>query len=259
MKFSVLTLFPELIEGFCGQGLLGTAREKNLVQIECVNPRTFTSDVHGTVDDRAFGGGDGMVMKPEPLAAAVESLEKPVRVVVLSPSGRVWDQSVAREWALSGGHVALVCGRYAGIDQRFVEKYAEEEISLGNFVLNGGELAALSIVESVTRLLPGALGNSVSAACDSFSDGRLEAPQFTRPREWSGMPVPSPLLSGNHAEIEKFLRAAGLVQTALRRPDWTQSATELKEAAGLLLKLPDAELSALGVERESVKKFSVSP
>src|SRR5262249_25870175 len=162
----------------------------NIVQVECVNPRTFTSDVHGTVDDRAFGGGDGMVMKPEPLAAAIESLAKPVNVVVLTPQGRVWDQARARQWAARGGHVALVCGRYAGIDQRFIAKYADEEISLGDFVLNGGELAALAVIESVTRLLPGALGNSVSCEKDSFSNGRLEAPQFTRPREWSGLPVP---------------------------------------------------------------------
>ncbi len=258
MKFSVITLFPDLIEGFCSQGLLASAREKKLVQIECVNPRAFTSDVHGTVDDRTFGGGDGMVMKPEPLAAAVESLDGSARVAVLSPQGRVWDQKLAREWASAGGHVALVCGRYAGIDQRFVEKYAAEEISIGNFVLNGGELAALSVIESVSRLLPGVLGNSVSVEKDSFSGGLLEAPQFTRPREWEGYPVPSPLLSGNHAEIERFLRAVGVVQTALRRPDWVQSAAELAAAARLLLTLSNLELRSLGVERESVKKFSIS-
>jgi tRNA (guanine37-N1)-methyltransferase len=254
MRFSVITLFPDLIEGFCSQGLLASAREKNLVKIECVNPRTFTSDVHGTVDDRAFGGGDGMVMKPEPLAAAVESIEQPVKVVVLSPQGRVWDQAAASEWAQTKGHVALVCGRYAGIDQRFIEKYADEEISIGNFVLNGGELAALTLIESVSRLLPGALGNSVSCEKDSFSGGRLEAPQFTRPREWGGLPVPSPLLSGNHAGIEKFVNAAGLVQTALRRADWVKPSDELSSAVQLLLALTDLELSSLGFNRAELMR-----
>lgn len=258
MKFSVITLFPDLIEGFCSQGLLASAREKNIVQVECVNPRSFTSDVHGTVDDRAFGGGDGMVMKPEPLAAAVESLETPVKVVVLTPQGRVWDQTLAREWAFAGGHVALVCGRYAGIDQRFVEEYADEEISLGDFVLNGGELAALALIESISRLRPGALGNSMSVEKDSFSEGILEAPQFTRPREWQGRPVPAPLLSGNHAGIERFLKAAALVQTALRRPSTVQAGEELKAAAKLLLSLPDAELSALGFERARLVRLGQS-
>lgn len=257
MKFSVITLFPDLIEGFCSQGLLASAREKGVVRVECVNPRVFTSDVHGTVDDRAFGGSDGMVMKPEPLAAAVESLGGSARVVVLTPQGRVWDQPMARELALAGGHVALVCGRYAGIDQRFIEKYADDEISIGNFVLNGGELAALTVIESVSRLLPGALGNSVSGEKDSFSGGLLEAPQFTRPREWEGYSVPSPLLSGNHAGIERFLRAAGLVQTALRRPGWVALDAELASAARLLSALTDGELRSLGVERESVKKFCI--
>lgn len=243
MKFTAITLFPSIIENYCGEGLLGQARERGIVRVECVNPREFASDVHRTVDDRAFGGGDGMVMKPESLAAAVESLGPDVRVAVLSPQGRVWNQSKAREWAGRGGHVALVCGRYAGIDQRFVEKYADEEISVGDFVLNGGELAALAVVESVTRLLPGALGNVISGVHDSFSDGLLEAPQFTRPREWEGMPVPSPLLSGNHAMIENFQRVLSVFRTALKRPE-------------LLLGLSDAELASLGLNREALLSVS---
>ncbi len=280
MKFSVVTLFPSLIEGFCGQGLLAGARERGLVRVECVNPREFTSDVHGTVDDRAFGGGDGMVMKCEPLAAAIESLRaearvragdttsaaEAVRVIVLSPSGTPWTQSRARDWAERGGHVALVCGRYAGIDQRFVEAYADEEISLGDFVLNGGEIAALALIESVARLIPGVLGNSVSAEADSFTNNLLEAPQFTRPREWvtganasnsreQTWIVPSPLLSGNHAEIAKFLHALGVVRTEILRPGTVKAS--LRESLALVSPLSDLELKSLGISREDLAQISV--
>ncbi len=233
MKFTVVTLFPKLIEGYLSEGLVATGVARGLLAVDTLNPRAFTSDVHGTVDDRAFGGGDGMVMKPEPLAAAVESLRKSdpsgtgqVRVAVLTPQGRVWNQSVAREYAEAGGHVALVCGRYAGIDQRFVAEYADDEISLGDFILNGGELAALAIVESVARLIPGVLGNRESAAKDSFSKGLLEAPQFTRPREWQGHSVPAPLLSGNHAEIEAFKNTLSVLRTLKLRPDLLRGLSE---------------------------------
>lgn len=252
MKFTAITLFPELIEHYCSGGLLGAARGKGLVHVECLNPRAFTTDVHHTVDDKSFGGGDGMVMKPEPLAAAVEQLRAagPVRVAVMSPQGRPWSQIKAAAWAKDGGHVALVCGRYAGIDQRFVETCADEEISLGDFVLNGGELAALAVIESVSRLIPGVLGNAVSAAKDSFSGGLLEAPQFTRPREWNGLAVPSPLLSGHHAEISVFLKAVSLVRTSILRPDLITG--DVFEAKARLNQLTDLELQALGLTRKSV-------
>ncbi len=312
MKFSVVTLFPSLVEGFCGQGLLAGARERGLVRIECVNPREFTSDVHGTVDDRAFGGGDGMVMKCEPLAAAIESVRAnaragpldvsdsaarspyaadAIRVIVLSPAGTPWTQSRAREFAQRGGHVVLVCGRYAGIDQRFVEAYADEEISLGDFVLNGGEVAALAMIESVARLIPGVLGNSVSAEQDSFTNNLLEAPQFTRPREWKpgrirsgenylkgwhaadglhdangshessdaasgclpNWPIPSPLLSGNHVEIAKFLQAVSVVRTEVLRPGTV--ARGLREAATLVSALTDAELKSIGLSRPAISQL----
>lgn len=235
MKFTVVSLFPNLIESYFSEGLVSSARVKGLLSVETLNPRTFTTDVHGTVDDRAFGGGDGMVMKPEPLAAAVESLPD-ARIVVLSPQGRVWNQEIAREYAEQGGHVALVCGRYAGIDQRFVAEYADDEISIGDFVLNGGELAALAVIESTARLIPGVLGNRESAAKDSFSDGLLEAPQFTRPREWKGRHVPAPLLSGNHAEIDVFKRGVSLLRTLKLRPD-------------LVEKLSPEELNSLGIKK----------
>jgi len=235
MKFTVISLFPKLIESYFSEGLVSSACAKGLLSVDTLNPRTFTSDVHGTVDDRAFGGGDGMVMKAEPLAAAVDSLGD-ARVVVLSPQGRVWNQEIAREYADQGGHVALVCGRYAGIDQRFIAEYADDEISIGDFVLNGGELAALTVIESTARLIPGVLGNRESAEKDSFSDGLLEAPQFTRPREWKGRPVPAPLLSGNHAEIEVFKRAVSLLRTLKLRPD-------------LVEKLSPEELNSLGIKK----------
>lgn len=256
MKFTAVTLFPELISDYCGAGLLGAACERGLVKVATLNPRQFTSDVHHTVDDKAFGGGDGMVMKPEPLAAAVTELRAAgeVWVAVLSPQGRVWNQELAKEWAGRGGHVALVCGRYAGIDQRFIEECADDEISLGDFVLNGGELAALAVIESVVRLLPGALGNAVSAEFDSFSHGLLEAPQFTRPREWEGRPVPAPLLSGNHSGIARFLKAVALVRTALLRPDLSRAPkTELQTSAREVERLSDAELASLGLTRGDLK------
>ncbi len=229
MKFTVVTLFPGLIEGFLQEGLLASAREKGRLAVETLNPRRFTRDVHGTVDDRAFGGGDGMVMKPEPLAAAVDHLraaDERVRVVVLTPQGRRWNQTLARQYAERGGHVALVSGRYAGIDQRFVAEYADDEISLGDFVLNGGEIAALAVIESVARLIPGVLGNRESAEKDSFTDGLLEAPQYTRPREWKGHTVPAPLLSGNHSEIEAFKNTLSVVRTLKLRPDLLAGLTE---------------------------------
>lgn len=238
MKFTVLSLFPNLIEGYLSEGLVATARERGLVQVETLNPRRFTSDTHQTVDDRAFGGGDGMVMKPEPLAAAIENLKNTndqPRVVVLTPQGRLWSQAMAREYATRGGHVALVCGRYAGIDQRFVAEYADDEISLGDFILNGGELAALAVVESVARLIPGVLGNRDSAAEDSFSKELLEAPQFTRPREWRGHSVPKALLSGNHAEVAAFKETVALLRTLKFRPD-------------LLISLSASERQTLGLD-----------
>lgn len=231
MKFTVVTLFPNLIESFLREGLLAQARERGLVSVDTLNPRSFTSDVHGTVDDRAFGGGDGMVLKPQPLAAAVENLRGGTvspRVVVLTPQGRKWNQELAREYAEQGGHVALISGRYAGIDQRFVAEYADDEISLGDFVLNGGEIAALAVIESVARLRPGVLGNRDSSVKDSFSDGLLEAPQFTRPREWKGHTVPAPLLGGNHAEIEAFKKTVSVMRTLKLRPDLLAQLTPLE-------------------------------
>jgi tRNA (guanine37-N1)-methyltransferase len=253
VKFTVVTLFPQLIEHFREEGLLGQALSKKLVEIVTVNPRHFTEDAHHTVDDRAFGGGDGMVMKFEPLAKAVRFAkgERPARVAVLTPQGRPWKQSRAVEWAHEeNAHFILVCGRYAGIDQRLVNQLADEEISLGDFILNGGEIAACAVIESVARLLPGALGNQVSAHKDSFSEGLLECPQFTRPREVEGLGIPAVLLSGDHKKVAEFERAVSVVRTRILRPDLSIAAEELKKSLSLVGALKDEELRALGLSRE---------
>jgi len=256
MKFSVVTLFPDLIEAVVSQGLLGQAREKGAVLVESVNPRRYTEDAHQSVDDRVFGGGDGMAMKVEPLARAVAALraEGAGRVVVLSPQGRVWSQAQAREWAADGRHTVLICGRYAGIDNRFIVRHADEEISLGDFILNGGEIAALALIESVARLRPNVLGNEVSAQKDSFSEGLLECPQFTRPREVDGLPVPSPLLSGHHAQIREFEHAVSVLRTMTLRPDLIEAPpAELNKMVKKISALEDSELIALGLTREDLE------
>lgn len=257
MKFTVVTLFPQMIEAFTQQGLIGQAHTRGQIEIQTLNPRQFTSDVHHTVDDKAFGGGDGMVMKVEPLVAAIESLKQagPLRVAVLSPQGRRWDQPMAQEWAEQGGHVALVCGRYAGIDQRFVNAFADDEISIGDFILNGGEVAACAVIESVSRLRPGVLGNDVSSVKDSFTEGLLECPQFTRPREILGQPVPGPLLSGHHAQIARFQQAVAVVRTAWLRPDLLQNKSGLSKALSEVESLPDSELASLGLSREDLRQL----
>jgi tRNA (guanine37-N1)-methyltransferase len=255
MKFTVITLFPQLIEAFLEQGLLGQARAKGLIEVSTLNPRQYTEDAHHTVDDKVFGGGDGMVMRVEPLAKAVQALRAAgeLRVVALSPQGRVWSQSEAAAWAEHNEHVALVCGRYAGIDHRFTVLHADEEISIGDFVLNGGEIAACAIIESVSRLVPGVLGNQVSAVKDTFAGGLLECPQFTRPREVDGLTVPEPLLSGHHKKIAEFELAVSKVRTALFRPDLFLDSMDLSQEIRLLQSLSNSELHALGLTRETLE------
>jgi tRNA (guanine37-N1)-methyltransferase len=256
LNFTVLTLFPELIEGFFAAGLARQAVERGLAKIQTVNPRKFTADVHQTVDDRAYGGGDGMVMKLEPLEAAVRELRSQgdCLVVVLSPQGRKWTQALAKEFAKKSENIVLVCGRYAGIDHRFMQ-LADDEISLGDFILNGGEIAACAVIESVVRLKPGVLGNHVSADNDSFSGSLLECPQFTRPREVLGMKVPSQLLGGNHAEIARFERTVSRVRTALLRPDMITPKEITADEIKKLLELEDSELKALGLDRDRLNQW----
>ena len=257
MKFTVITLFPKLIESFIQEGLLGQAVTQQRVGIATLNPRQFTTDVHHTVDDKAFGGGDGMVMKFEPLKASIDQVRAkgPARVVLLTPQGRRWSQALAREFAKEERAIALICGRYAGTDSR-LSQFVDDEISIGDFILNGGELAALTIIESSARLKPGVLGNAASAAYDSFSGNLLESPQFTRPREVEGMTVPSPLLSGHHEKIRAFERAVSVIKTALLRPDLGAHPTALDLAQVEVL--DDSELKALAITREQLQNLKPS-
>lgn len=228
MKINILTIFPEFFTEVFDFGIIRRAKAKGIVEINAVDLREFTSDKHRTVDDRPFGGGDGMVLKCEPIFAAIENLlgtsdrtgfPKGTKIVLLSPQGRVFKQSVAREFADNVEHLILICGRYEGVDERVTEALVDEEISIGDYVLSGGEPAALVLVDAITRLLPDALGSETSAVNDSFSDGILDFPNYTQPREFRGMEVPEILLSGNHAEIEKWRRRKALEKTEKNRKD----------------------------------------
>ncbi len=228
MIFHVLTIFPEFFEGPFAHGVVKRAREAGIVEIRIHNLRGWTRDRHRTVDDRPFGGGEGMVLKPEPIFDAVESIwgreRAPDRVVaLLSAQGRTFDQAVANRLSRCA-ELLLICGRYEGVDERVAEHLADEEISIGNYVLSGGELAAAVVVDAVARLLPGVLGNDASAAFDSFQEGGhgeglLDCPHWTRPAEFRGWKAPEVLLNGNHEEIRQFRKRAALEKTARLRPD----------------------------------------
>jgi tRNA (guanine37-N1)-methyltransferase len=218
MRFVVVTLFPGVVDAYLGEGIVGRARTRGIFSTTLIDPRTFTTDKHRTVDDVPFGGGAGMVMKPEPVAQAIESAGPVARRIMLSPGGRPLTQADVQRYAALDS-LLLLCGRYEGIDDRVVKRFVDEEVSLGDFVLSGGELAGLCILDAVVRLLPGALGNVESAAHESFSHGLLEHPHYTRPAEWRGEAVPEVLLSGHHAEIERWRRRESLRRTAMRRPE----------------------------------------
>lgn len=237
LRFDVITLFPPMFDAVTRHGVSGRAHERGLWQLHAWNPRDFTSDMHRTVDDRPYGGGPGMVMLPEPLSLAVAQAraERPpdrAPVVLLSPTGRRFNQSLATELANGPGAI-LVCGRYEGVDQRFIDAWVTEEWSLGDFVLSGGELAAAAMMDAVVRLLPGALNHQQSSVQDSFHpalSGLLDCPHYTRPEIYEGRAVPPELLSGHHAHIARWRREQSLRLTAQRRPDLLAAARE----AGLL-------------------------
>jgi tRNA (guanine37-N1)-methyltransferase len=218
----VFTIFPAVVRAPLSGSLLGRAIGAGLLDVQVHDLRDWTTDKHRSVDDEAFGGGPGMVIKPEPVFAAVESLDPDRgRVLLLSPAGRRLDQALVRELA-NEPHLTLLCGRYEGVDERVVDGLPAEEVSIGDYVLSGGELPALVVIEAVTRLVPGVLGNEESSARDSFdTPTSLDHPQYTRPQEFRGMGVPSVLLSGNHAEIERWRRAAALEKGRRNRPDLT--------------------------------------
>lgn len=223
MIFDIVTIFPDLLDSPLNEGILRRARLKGQITTNIINLRDFADDPQTMTDDRPFGGGEGMVMKPEPLARAVKSRyngdgSSQARVILLSPQGKSYSQKVARELAREH-HLILVCGRYEGVDERFRVGYVHDELSLGDYILTGGELAAMVIVDSVTRLLPGVLGCSDSADKDTFSRNLLKHPQYTRPRVFEGQPVPEELLSGNHEQIETYRFLASVQRTLERRPD----------------------------------------
>ncbi len=258
MRIDVLTLFPEMCEGVFGTSILGKARDKGIVSLNAVNFRDFSGNKHGSVDDTPYGGGGGMVLKPDPIFAAVEhvlglagqeaapgeaeemQLQEPLvspdhatdnaspasvkpRIILMCPQGRTYNQRIAEELAQEQ-HLIFICGHYEGYDERIREHLVTDELSIGDYVLTGGELPALTVIDSVVRLQPGALGNETSAVTDSFSTGLLEYPHYTRPVEFRGWKVPDILLSGHHANIEQWRREQALQRTLERRPDLLDTA-----------------------------------
>ena len=219
MKIDVLTLFPAMFAGPLDESIIKRARDTGLLDLKIHNLRDWTHDRHRTVDDRPFGGGPGMLLKPEPLFEAIESLKREqTRVILFSPAGRKFDQAIARELAAQND-LLLVTGHYEGFDERVREKLADDELSIGDYVLTNGALPAMVVIDAVTRLLPGVLGDDESSRDESFSHGLLEYPQYTRPAEFRGVKVPEILVSGNHAEIEKWRRERAKLRTEKRRPD----------------------------------------
>lgn len=221
MNFIVLTIFPEMFKPFWEHGIIKRAIDRNKISSSAINIRDFAEDRHCITDDRPYGGGCGMIMKPEPLAGAIRAATKQApssKTILLTPQGRPFNQSVAHGLASCDG-VILVCGRYEGVDERICHDLIDDEISIGDYVLTGGELAAMVIIDAVTRLIPGTLGGKDSAEKDSFSDGVLEHAHYTRPRTFEGTEVPEVLLSGNHKEIEKWRLETSLIRTFLKRRD----------------------------------------
>ncbi len=270
MKFSVVTLFPDLISEVLKVGVVGQAVSKQKLTVDILTPRTWTHDIHKTVDDRPFGGGDGMVMMAEPLSQCVDHIHEEAaaesnepRRIFLSPQGRTLDHNLVMELAKEK-HLLLLCGRYAGVDQRLLNHYQFEEVSIGDYVLSGGELGALVIIDAVGRQLEGVLGHEASSTEDSFAgDGRLEAPCYTRPREWKECSVPDFLLTGNHAQIAEDRWFIGVVITFVKRHDlfdaymlkqevkqkvWQRSFVKLHS-------LPNNALTSLGLTRKNLEDF----
>ncbi|HPR67827.1 MAG TPA: tRNA (guanosine(37)-N1)-methyltransferase TrmD [Kiritimatiellia bacterium] len=219
LRIDILTIFPRMLDGILGESMLKRAQAAGLVEFRCINLRDYATGAHLTTDDRPYGGGPGMVMKPEPVFKAVDDLRGPdTRVLLMTPQGVPFRQSVARELA-TASHLLILCGHYEGVDERIREALVDMEISIGDYVLTNGVLPAAVVADAVVRLLPGALGGEGAADDESFTDGRLEYPQYTRPPVYRGMAVPDILVSGNHAEIAKWRLEQSLARTRARRPD----------------------------------------
>lgn len=243
MKIDVLTLFPEFFSSLINWSIIGRAYEENKVAINSINIRDFSQNKHKKVDDYPFGGGSGMVMKPEPIFDAINSVKKEnSRIIYLSPQGRKFNQGLANELSKEK-HLVLLCGHYEGIDNRIIDHYVDEEISIGDFVLTGGEIPAMIIIDAVVRLLPGVLRSDESFIEESHYNGLLEYPQYTRPREFNGYSVPDILLSGNHQKIEAWRKEEALKATLLKRPDLLEKKILSNEEKVILSKIKnDLEL-----------------
>lgn len=244
MRIDIMTLFPSMFDSVFSESITGRAREKSIIDISIHNIRDYTHDKHHIVDDYPYGGGAGMVLKPEPVFESVEAVlqqsgKNSAHIILLSPQGRLFNQKVAEE--MTGyQNLVIICGRYEGVDERVAEHLASDQVSIGDYVLSGGEIAAMVLVEAVVRLLPGVLGSNESSMDDSHSNGLLEYPHYTRPQSFRGWEVPGVLLSGNHAEIARWRRHQRIVRTAERRPDLVQKAVlteaEMKEIQTMMHK-----------------------
>lgn len=255
MDFTVLTIFPDMVRAFWRYGMVGRAIERNLISARAIDIRDFTADRHRTADDRPYGGGCGMVMKPEPLAGAIRKARQRspgATTLLLTPQGRPFNQQMARSFAAEDGFV-LVCGRYEGVDERISLDFVDHEVSIGDYILTGGELAAMIVIEAVARLVPGVLGGEDSAELDSFSGELLEHAHFTRPPVFEGEPVPEVLLSGNHREIEKWRFESSVVRTFLKRPDLLEQ-RDLSRQEVELLKEWCSRIESI-VQTQSVRGF----
>ncbi len=235
IRFDILSLFPEMFDSPLNSSLLKKARERKIIEVNLIDIRTFAEDKHRMADDYPYGGGSGMVMKVEPVAKALDSLDllEGIPIILMTPQGEPFSQEIAGELS-SHSRLAVICGHYEGVDERIREHLATREISIGDYILTGGELPAMVLIDAVARLIPGVLGNEESARGDSFSGGVLEYPQYTRPPEFRGWRIPDVLLSGHHAEIEKWRRRESLKRTMQRRPDILEKA-DLDEADRQLL------------------------
>ena len=224
MKFTILTLFPEMVMSGLNESIIGRAKEKGIIDIEAVNIRDYTEDKHKKVDDYPYGGGAGMLMQAEPVYLCYKDIAdrigngKKARVVYLTPQGRIFDQDMAKEFAKEDD-IILLCGHYEGIDERVLTEIVTDNVSVGDYVLTGGEIPAMTVIDAVSRLIPGVLHNDDSSEYESFSDGLLEYPQYSRPEEWHGMKVPEILLSGDHAKVDRWRYEQSLERTKERRPD----------------------------------------
>ncbi|PCN45761.1 tRNA (guanosine(37)-N1)-methyltransferase TrmD [Brevibacillus laterosporus] len=248
MRIDVLTLFPEMFTGVISTSILGKAAERGIVDFGVINFRDYSKSKHGNVDDTPYGGGGGMVLKPDPIFDAVEDLQaregtsKP-RIILMCPQGKRYDQKMAEELAREE-HLLFICGHYEGYDERIREHLVTDEISIGDYVLTGGELGAMVVIDSVVRLQPGALGNEMSAVTDSFSTGLLEHPHYTRPADFRGWKVPDILLSGHHANIERWRLKESLKRTLQRRPELLEKIEKTKEIEKLLIEIQQEESNA---------------